>query len=279
MTFMKSLKTTRETILKSSRSYYSRRAYYWNLLDERLPERYKRELDFIEHAFSTNATRPIAKVLDIACGNGRHLLRLAKSGYKCTGLDYTPENIQIAKENAKREGVSIKLMQGDSTKLDYEDEFDAVLAINVLHLLPNDDDVQKCLSLIHRALRSGGILVCNIGNPFRQGKGWYSLKMIFEGLIIQEERTSDMHVMEIARLVDFDPMYGMAWWQETSIIESPDGIHVFRDREHLRLFTYWDILHYIQVAGFKEIKCYPDWLINPPKKPKAARLVFVSRKD
>ena len=279
MIFMRRLKTTRETILKSSRSYYSRRAYYFNLLDERLPERYKRELDFIEHAFSTHATRPIAKVLDIACGNGRHLLRLAKRGYECTGLDYTHENIQIAKENAKREDVSVKLLQGDSTKLDYEDEFDAVLAINVLHLLPNDDDVKKCLSLIHRGLRSGGILVCNIGNPFRQGKGWYSLKMIFEGLIIQEERTSDMHVMEIARLVDFDPMYGMAWWQETSIIESPDGIHVFRDREHLRLFTYWDILHYIQVAGFKEIKCYPDWLINPPKKPKAARLVFVSRKD
>jgi len=271
---MKRIKTTRKAILKSSRSYYSRRAYYWNLLDERLPERYKPEFDFIEHAFSTHATRPIAKVLDIACGNGRHLLWLSKRGYECTGVDYTPENI-----NAKHEGVSVKFMQGDSTQLGYEDEFDAVLAINVLHLLPNDDDAQKCLSLIYQALRPGGILVCNIGNPFREGKGWYSLRMIFEGFLIQEARTSDMHVMEIARLADFDPMYGVAWWEETSVIEAPDGIHVFRDREHLRLFTYWDILHYLRVAGFKEIKCYPDWLIKPPRKPKAARLVFVSRKD
>jgi SAM-dependent methyltransferase len=275
---MKRLKNTRESILKSSRSYYSRRAYYWNLIDEERPERYKRELDFIEHAFSNNATRPIAKVLDIACGNGRHLLGLAKHGYECTGLDYTPENIQIARKNAKREGVSIKLLQGDSTQLNYEDEFDAILAVNVLHLLPNDNDVLKCLCLIHRALRSGGLLVCNIGNPFYEGERWYSLKKIFEGLIVEEAQTSDMHVMEIGRLVDYDPMYGVAWWQETSIIEAPDGTHVFRGQEHRRLFTYWDILHYLQVAGFEEIKCYIDWLINTPKKPKAVRLVFVSRK-
>jgi SAM-dependent methyltransferase len=276
---MKRLKNKRETVLKASRAYYARRAYYWNLLDEHLPERYKRELDFIEHAFSAHATRPISQVLDVACGNGRHIHELTKRGYECTGRDYTPENIQIAKERAKREGLSVKLLQGDSTRLSYEDEFDAALAINVLHLLPNDDDVLKCLSLIHRALRLGGILVCNIGNPFCEGKRWTSLKTIFEGLLIQEERTPDIHVTEIARLVDFDAMYGVAWWQETSIIESPDGIHVFRDREHLRLFTYWDIMRYLQLAGFKEIKCYPDWKTNPPKKPKATQLVFISRKD
>jgi SAM-dependent methyltransferase len=275
---MKRLKTTRETILRSSRSYYSRRAHYFNLLDRQLPERYKLELDFIEYAFSNYATRPISKVLDIACGNGRHLLGLAKQGYECTGIDYTPENIQIAKENANRENISINLLQGDSTQLNYEDEFDAILAINVLHLLPNDNDVLKCLGMIHSALRSGGILVCNIGNPFYESERWYSLKKIFEGTIVEEEQTSDVHVMEIGRLVDFDPMYGVAWWQETSIIEAPEGTHVFRDKEHIRLFTYWDIIHYLKEIGFKEIKCYPDWLINQPKRPKAARLVFVSRK-
>jgi hypothetical protein len=72
---------------------------------------------------------------------------------------------------------------------------------------------------------------------------------------------------------------GYYWWQETSIIEAPDGIHIFRDRERLRLFTYWDIVHYLQSAGFKEVKCYPDWKTNPSKKPKAETLIFVSRKD
>jgi hypothetical protein len=74
-------------------------------------------------------------------------------------------------------------------------------------------------------------------------------------------------------------MHGVAWWQETSIIEASDGIHIFRDRERLRLFTYWDILHYLQASGFKEIKCYTNWKIKQPKNRKAEVLVFIARKD
>jgi SAM-dependent methyltransferase len=279
---MDRLKNTRETVLKASRAYYAHRAYYEDLLvqrQRRFAVTNKRELDFLEHAFSADATRPVRDVLDVACGSGRHVFGLAKRGYECTGLDYTPERIQIAEERAKSEGVSVKLLQGDATRLSYENEFDAVLALYVLFLLPNDDEVLTCLGLIHRALRPGGILVCNIGNPYYKGKHWFSLKAIYDGLRVIEDRASGIHSTEVIRLRDFDPMQGVAWWQETSTIETPDGIHIFRDRERLRLFTYWDILHYLQVARFKEIKCYPDWITNPPKKPKAETLVFVSRKD
>jgi SAM-dependent methyltransferase len=275
-------KSTRETVLKASRAYYAHRACYEDLLVQRqrsLAEANKRELNFLEHAFRAHATRPIKKILDVACGSGRHVFGLAKRGYDCTGLDYTPERIQIAKERAKREGLPVKLLQGDATRLNHEDEFDAVLALYVLFLLPNDDEVQKCLRLIYRALKTGGILVCNIGNPFYKGKHWFSLDSIYKGLCVVEDRAPGIHSTEIARLRDFDPMHGVAWWQETSIIKAPDGVHIFPDRERLRLFTYWDILHYLQAAGFKEVVCYPDWQTDPPKKPRAETLVFVSRKD
>ncbi len=239
----------------------------------------QRELTFIEHAFKMDATRPIKKVLDIACGSGRHLFGLAKRGYECTGLDYTPERTQIARERAAREGVSVNLLQGDATQLNYEGEFDAVLALYVLFLLPNDEDVLKSLCLIHHALRVGGILICNIGNPFYKGKHWFSLNSIYEGLRVIEDHALGIRSTEVIRIRDFDPMHGVAWWREESIIETSDGVQVFPDQERLRLFTYWDILHYLRTAGFKEIKCYPDWKTLPPKKPKAEMLVFVSRKE
>jgi SAM-dependent methyltransferase len=278
---MNRLENARKTVLKASRAYYAHRAYYEDLLvqrQRRFVETTERELTFLEHAFRADATRPIREVLDVACGSGRHVFGLAKRGYKCTGLDYTPERVQIAKDRAKHEGVSVKLLQGDATRLDYENEFDAVLALYILFLLPNDDDVLKCLSQIHGALRTGGIMVCNVGNPFYKGKHWFSLETIYEGLRVVEDRAPGIHSTEVVRLRDFDPMHGVAWWQETSTIEASDGIHIFRDQERLRLFTYWDILHYLQAAGFKEIKCYPDWKTEPPKKPKAETLVFVSRK-
>ena len=88
-----------------------------------------------------------------------------------------------------------------------------------------------------------------------------------------------MRYISIDQVQDFDPLCGVACWQETHVIEAPDGMHIFREHERLRLFTYWETLRYLQAAGFKEIKCYPDWKIKPPKKPKAEMLVFVSRKD
>jgi SAM-dependent methyltransferase len=272
---------TRETVLKASRAYYAHLAYYEDLLaqrDRRAAKTTERELDFLEFAFHTHATRRVRDVLDVACGNGPHVVGLANRGYQCTGQDYTPERVQMAKARAKREGVSVKLSQGDATRLEYQNEFDAVLALKILFLLPNDDDAMKSLRQIHRALRSGGILVCNIYNPLYAGKGWFS-GVITKGLYVEESHARGIRITTINQLQDFEPIQGAAWEKETSIIEAPDGIHIFRDRERLRLFTYWDILHYLQVAGFKETKCYPDWKTKPPKKPKAKMLIFVSRKD
>lgn len=87
-----------------------------------------------------------------------------------------------------------------------------------------------------------------------------------------------MRWLSIDTVEDLDPLHGVVWWQETVEIEAPDGVHIFRGHERLRLFTYWDILHYLQEAGFEKTKRYPDWKIRPPKKPKAEWLAFVSRK-
>jgi 2-polyprenyl-3-methyl-5-hydroxy-6-metoxy-1,4-benzoquinol methylase len=279
---MKRLRNSREEVLEASRAYYAHRAYYEDFLVQRLrrfAEANKRELDFIEHVFNTHANRPIKKVLDIACGSGRHVFGLAKLGYECTGIDYTPERIQIAKERAKREDIPVKLLQGDATQLNFENEFDAVLALYILFLLPNDDDVLRTLRGGYHSLRKGGILVCNVGNPLYAGRSWFSLQTIYNGFKVVEDRVPGIHSTEILRLREFDPMHGVVWWQETSTIETPTGTHVFRDKERLRLFTYWDIVHYLQVVGFKRVKCYPEWQTNPRKKTKAEALVFVSRKD
>jgi SAM-dependent methyltransferase len=266
----------RDAVLKASRAYYAHRAHYADLLGQGARSRAetRRELDFLESAFRANATHRVNDVLDIACGNGRHVIGLARRGYRCTGLDYTPERVQIAKVRARREGVSVKLSQGDATRLAYENEFDAALALYILFLLPNDDDVLKCLRQIHLGLRSGGVMVCNVFNPISE-----RARLLMQGYHVQETRARGIRCTDTDRVEDFDQVHGITWWEETSVIEAPDGTHVFRDHERMRLFTYWEILHYLQTAGFKEIKCYPDWKIKSPRKPKANWLVFTARKD
>lgn len=279
---MTHLKEKRAAAQKASRAYYSHLAYYMDMLAQREcreDKEMRRELKFLESIFRADSNHPVKEVLDVACGNGPHVVGLAQRGYCCTGLDFTPERVQMAKARAERKGVSVRLLQGDATKLRYRNQFDAVLALYLLFLLPNDEDILSCLQGIYRALRPGGILICNIGNPFYEGKSWWSLKTIWHGSGVLRRHARGIKYMSVDRVQDYDPIRGVAWWEEVSVVEAPDGVHVFRDRERLRLLTYWDMMNYLQAAGFKEIKCYPDWEIKPPKKPKGEFLVFVARKD
>ncbi len=270
----------RQAVLGSSRSYYANRAYYLDLFAQRQRRdtATNRELDFLEYAFRTHAQRRIGRVLDVACGGGRHVVGLAQRGYECVGHDFTRERVEMAKARADRARVSVQLKRADATRLRFVSEFDAVLGLNILFLLPDDDDVQRCLRQIHRALRPGGLIVCNTENPFQAGKGWLST-LIRRGRRTEKSRVPGLRITSVQRLDDFDPVHGVAWIEERSVIEAPDGRHRYRDRERFRLFTYWDLTHYLLAAGFREIHCYPDWKRKPLKKPNAEELVFVARRQ
>ena len=151
----------REEVLNWSRAYYARRASYYDLLAQRKgrDRETPRELEFLEFAFQTHATRKVREVLDIACGGGRHLVGLSQRGYRCTGRDLTPERIEAAKGRAARTRVSVNLEVGDATKVDYHEAFDAVLGLYILFLLPDDDAVKRCLNGVRKSLRSGGVWV------------------------------------------------------------------------------------------------------------------------
>jgi SAM-dependent methyltransferase len=256
---MPPLQDRRKDVLEASRKYYAHRAYYGDLLSQR-PEAVKvtnRELDFIEKVFQRDATRPVRDVLDVACGGGRHVVGLVHRGYRCTGQDYTIERVQIARARAKRERVTVRILQGDASKLGFRDQFDAVLALNILFLLPSDDDVQETLRRAHRALRFGDILVCNIFNPYYSGPGEFS-DVLYRGVWTGETRAPGIRKLGITELKDLDRVHGAAWFGSTNTIEAHDGTHVFRDRERVRFFTYWDLSRYLTDAGFREIRCYPD---------------------
>ncbi len=69
-----------------------------------------------------------SKILDLACGYGRHTIPLAKMGYDMTGLDYTEKFIQMAEEKAKEENLQIEFLVGDMRKIPFENHFAGVIS-------------------------------------------------------------------------------------------------------------------------------------------------------
>ena len=63
-----------------------------------------RQVDFLIKQLHLKGTE---KILDLACGFGRHSLEFARRGYDVTGIDITSAYIDYAKEQAKKDMESM----------------------------------------------------------------------------------------------------------------------------------------------------------------------------
>ncbi|USZ70116.1 class I SAM-dependent methyltransferase (plasmid) [Halorussus salilacus] len=83
------------------------------------------------------------RLLDVGCGRGGPAIHLAdRFGFRVTGLDLVPYNIERAIENARRKRVETEFVVGDATQLPFRtDSFTACTAIDALVYLPNRNSV------------------------------------------------------------------------------------------------------------------------------------------
>lgn len=100
--------------------------------------------------------KPGMKVLDVACGTGNLAIPAARAGAEVTGVDIAPNLVEQARENAKREGLSIQFDEGDAEALPYGDaSFDAVVTMFGAMFAPRPELVAAELK---RVCRPGGLI-------------------------------------------------------------------------------------------------------------------------
>ena len=120
----------------------------------------KVEVDFLVHCFRRYARRRVRRALDIACGTGPHLIRLAGRGYAMSGLDLSPENIDFLRQRLAARGLDGELIVGDMTDFRLERPVDAAICMQDSqgHLLTNAQLLAH-LRAVARAVRRGGLYI------------------------------------------------------------------------------------------------------------------------
>ena len=116
------------------------------------------ECDFIESEIGGDRSVP---VLDIGCGTGRHAVELARRGYRVTGIDLSPSQIERARAKAAAAGVAPDFRVGDARALPFDGEFGLAVMIceGAFPLMETDEMNFEILRGAARALRPGGKLV------------------------------------------------------------------------------------------------------------------------
>lgn len=94
------------------------------------------------------------KALDVACGAGRHAVRLAKAGFSVTAVDFSPQALARAGELAEAEGVSIRPFEKDLEVEETDLGNDAYDLAAVFFYLQ-----RPLFDALRRCLRPGGLVI------------------------------------------------------------------------------------------------------------------------
>jgi len=106
------------------------------------------------------------RILDIACGFGRHSLLFAERGYRVTGVDITQAYVNDARKNAEEKGLNAEFICSDVRNIRFKEEFDVVLnlADGAIGYLENDAENLKAFDVISNALVTGGKSFMDVNN-------------------------------------------------------------------------------------------------------------------
>lgn len=173
------------------------------------------------------------QVLDIACGTGNAAIPAALAGAGVTGVDLTPEMLEIARRRAAEAGVEVDWTEADAEELPFEDErFDVVVSTFGCMFAPRHEVVADEIA---RVLRPGGRVGLCAWTP--------------GGSIGDFFRTVGAHLPPMPEFVD-PPL---AWGDEDHVRELFEGTGIELDFQ----LEVWQIGHDSIDAA---VECYTNTL-------------------
>ncbi|MBI1922363.1 MAG: methyltransferase domain-containing protein [Geobacter sp.] len=103
-----------------------------------------------ERIEAVEALLPGRRALDIACGEGRNSIFLARRGFSVTGIDISEEGLEKARRWATAEGVDIRFIRADLERYEFNEKYDLILNFNFL--------LRDLIPKMVAALNPGGVI-------------------------------------------------------------------------------------------------------------------------
>lgn len=194
----------------------------------------ERDARFINRALSLQKD---SRILDLACGYGRHAIALAPRGYEIVGLDLSMTLLQRALSDAQRRNLLIKFVHGDMRSMNFNEIFDGAYLWQTSFGYFDDVTNFKVLQGVARALKQGGRFVMDVVNRDYviaevPGRCWW------EG-----------HECIFLEEFDFDFSASVLHTKRSFIYE--DGSPPLEQNSYVRLYGLHELLQLFKSAGLR----------------------------
>ena len=138
------------------RPYYHRFGWAYDLLNA---EPIEARIRFIVAELERRGVRPPDRLLDAGCGTGRYAVDLRAHGFEVSGVDRSPELIELAQRRAAKRGLQADLSVANLLSLDAPRKFNGVLCRGVLNDFLSDADRDLIFRRFAQWLVPRGVLI------------------------------------------------------------------------------------------------------------------------
>jgi 2-polyprenyl-3-methyl-5-hydroxy-6-metoxy-1,4-benzoquinol methylase len=219
---------------------------------------------FLDHLVQKLALPNTARVLDLACGKGRHSLTLAQMGFEVVGADLAPNSISAAQEQAEKLGVkNVEFCVHDMRQAMETSPFDAVFnlftSFGYFDTLAENQAVCKALSTM---LTLNGLLVIDFLNATKVCANLNPAETIArEGVVFEIKRWhNDTHI-----------------YKQIEVLAAPDKTQIGIFTERVQALAKSDF-EALLAADFDIIETFGSYHLTPFDQHTSERLILIAKK-
>lgn len=217
----------------------------------------KKEAEFfINNLIKKLKIKKKSKILDLACGVGRHSFYLNKKGMNVIGIDNSENNIKKAK---KFENKFLKFKKKEMTE-DYGQEFDFIFNLFTSFGYINEKHNLNTFKSINNSLINHGILVIDYLNVFK----------LKEELVEKETKKIGNIIFNIKRC-----------FKDNFIVKKikiKDNNEIFYFEERVMELTKNDFQDYLKKFNFEILDVYGNYNLEKYHK-NSERLIMIIKKS
>jgi SAM-dependent methyltransferase len=211
-----------------------------------------------EFAVQQLGIKPHERVLDLCCGNGRHLVHLHAHTHNIIGLDYSDELLTIAHRT-----IDAQFVRADMRAIPFADSLDAV--VNFFTSFGYFEDENENRAVVHGvagALKSGGRFLIDYVNADQAR----------DTLVAQSERIHGEYAISESRWID----EAGKRLNKTTVI-THNGARCAELGESVRLYSLDDLRALLTDSGLEVGHVFGDY-DGSTFGVESPRMIFVGRK-